>query len=153
LADHQGIKIDEKFVLNLTKGSKNVIKEVKDACKVLHFSSEWNFEEVLMAVDKLDPKEYPHLFIFIIKITNLDYSNENQQESSTKVAKLQEKLLKFSSTRPVIIQLTSEDENVTKIYFKEETLSQFIVIDQQQGESEFLSILRLFFDGKLNSEI
>jgi len=155
VADHGGFKINQKFVLKLPKGNQNVIKEVKDSCKVLFFSSNWNFEDVLLVVNALNPKEYPQLFILIIESTNLGYSNEHQPESTTKVAKLQKKLLKFGNTRPMILQLTLEDENVTKIYFKEETLSQFIVIDQQQGESKdsnaFTSILRLFLDGKFNN--
>jgi len=56
LAEHQGIKIDEKFILKFTKGTKKVTKEVKDSCKILHFSSEWTFKDVLMEIKRLDNK-------------------------------------------------------------------------------------------------
>jgi len=155
LANHHGIRIDEKFVLKFTKGSKNVNKEVKDSSKALHFSSEWNFKEILKAIDGLDPKEYPQLFIFIIEVTNLGLTANNHEQSSTKLGKLQEKLLKFGSDRPMIIQLTSEEENVTKIYYKEETLNYFTVIDHQQDEFEdscaFPSFLRSFLNEKFNN--
>jgi len=158
MADLQGMKIDKKFILKLTKGSKNVNKEVKDSCKVLHFSSEWNFEEVFMTIDGLNLKEYPQLFIFVIEVTNVGFIANNQQDSSNKVTKLQKKLLKFSDDRPIILQLTSEDENMTKFYYREEKSNQFNVIDHQQDESEysstFSSFLVSFFNGKFyNSEI
>jgi len=155
LADDQDIKIDEKFILKLTKGSKNVNKEVKDSCKVLHFSSEWNFEEVLMTIDGLDLKDYPQVFIFVIDATNFGFTVENQQDLYNKVTNLQKKLLKFSDTRPMILQLTSEEENMTKFYYKEEKSNQFNVIDHQQDESEYSSVfssfLLSFFNGEFNN--
>jgi len=124
LADHKGIKIDEKFVLKLTKGSKHLIKEVKDSCKVFNFSSEWNFEEVLTSIDELDSKDFPQAFIFTIQVIN-------HANFSDKFTKLKEKVLKFGSARPMILQMTSEDENESKIYYKEESAALFIVFDQQ----------------------
>jgi len=154
LADHQGIKIDEKFVLKLTKIIKNVNKELKTSSKVLHFSSEWDIGEVLTAIDGLDPKEYPQLFIFSIVVANFGLIAAHQEDSSDKFTKIQERLLKFSVARPIILQLTSEDENVSKIYYKEEASIQFTTINQQQDESEesnaFSSFLHAFLNENFN---
>jgi len=156
LNNNNSIKIDEKFVLKLIKESKNINKEVKDSCKVLHFSSEWNFENIITTIDGLDSKEYQQLFIFIIEATNLGFNADQQQDFSNKFTKIQEKLLKFSATRPLILQLTSEDENVSKIYYKDET-SQFNVIDQQHNKEDFeeienfSSFMCLFLNDKIHN--
>ena len=107
-------KFDEQYILKLPKRTTNtnVKKEVKNSCKIIHFSFEWNFEEALMTICGLDPKEYPYLFIFVIDSKNLV---NNQKDLSTKVANIQEMLLKFGSTRPVIFQITSVNENVNQI--------------------------------------
>jgi len=71
------------------------------------------------------------------------------------LAKLQEKLLQFGKSRPIIIQLTSQEENVTKIYYKDEIAAQFISIDQQGYNFEeiinFPSFLWSFLDGKFSN--
>jgi len=164
MGDHHGIKIDEKFVLKVIKGSKNVNKEVKDSCKVLHFSSEWNFEEVIAVIKGLDRQEYPQTLIFIIEVTDIKIKNFIPQKLSwlrfqcvkqKSFSKLQKKLVKFGGTRPMIIQLTSVDENLTKIYYKKETSSKFTVIDQQQDKSDksnaFPSFLRSFWNVQFNN--
>ena len=162
LAEHQGIKIDEKFILKLTKGTKNVIKEVKDSCKVLHFSSEWNFKEVLGIIDKLDPSEYPKLFIFIVNLNESDFEAQKATSEPPKkkrritinIQKLKEALTKFID-RPIILQNTSELENVTKISYKEKAADQFTAIDQQQDGlndlNPFSSFLSSFFNGKFSN--
>ncbi|CAG9810724.1 unnamed protein product [Chironomus riparius] len=136
LAKHQVIKINEKFTLEWKKETENVIKKVKDSCKVLHFSSVFNFEEVLGIIDELNPEEYPQLFIFVIDGTNFEFTADQQPKSTEKSSKVQEKLLKFSMTRPIILQLASKDENVTRIFYKEEVTEQFKVVDQQQDKPD-----------------
>jgi len=165
LADHQGIKIDEKFILKLPKGSKSVNKEVKNSCKILHFSSEWDIEEVLTTIGALDSNDYPQTLIFVIEVADTKNFISQilscltfQRVKQECFTKLQKKVLKFVATRPLILQLSSKDENVTKIYYKEETSRQFTVVDQQQDEleesREFSSFLRSFLNGKFyNSEI
>ncbi|KAL7012239.1 hypothetical protein ACKWTF_014709 [Chironomus riparius] len=153
LSDANLIKIDKKLIFKLSKDGKNVKNEVKSICKVLHFSSEWSFEEVMTSIDGLDPKEYPQLFIFLIEATNLGFSSNNQDDSSAKVAQIHQMLLKFSLTRPMILQLTSEDENMSKFYYKEENSNQFDVVDDLQHKIEdinsFPTFMSCFLDGNL----
>ncbi|XP_070506054.1 uncharacterized protein [Chironomus tepperi] len=130
--DSNQIKVDEHLVLKLQNETQKIIKEVKDTCKILHFSPEWMFEEVLSTIKRLDPKKYPQLFIFVINVA------KNKKKSS---AKIRQNLLKFGTNRPLILQLTSDDKNVSKMYYKQEDSNQFIDIDQDQQESKNLSSL------------
>jgi len=159
LSNKNSIKIDEKFVIRLTKESKNVNKEVKDSCKVLHFSSEWKFKEVLTTISRLDANEYPQLFIFIIEIKK----PKSQRISLLKCfrkkqdpfRKLQDNCIKFSVNRPLILQLPSVHENCSKIYYKEDDSSQFTAIHQQYNNFEeikdFPSILCLLLNDKIQN--
>ena len=142
------IKIDEKFLITLTKNdNKSIEREAKLNCKIIKFSSEFTIDEVLTTIGALDPTEYPNLFIFIIENQNLKFTAENKEE---KPEKFQEKLNKFGSNRPLIIQQTSKDENVTKIYYKRENSTQIVVIDQHfQNSSSRQAILISLVDGEL----
>jgi len=157
----QDVKVDEKFVLKLTKGSKNVSKEVKNSCKVLHFSSEWSLEEVLTAIDGLNPQEYPNLFIFVIELTNFKFLRSTapkpkpiKNKQNDKVKKIKQMVRKFSSTRPLLLQFTSEEENVTKFRYKEEDSAELVAIDQENNfwdNKNFPSFLCDFIDGKFEN--
>ncbi|KAL7012229.1 hypothetical protein ACKWTF_014702 [Chironomus riparius] len=144
------IKFNKDYVINATEiKSKNITKATKSNCKVLEFSSEWNFEDLLTFVDKLETKEYPSLFIFIIKA--------KQGPTNDKIEEIKKKLLKFGSARPLVLQITSEDNNSTTLCYTEDDLSKFITVDQAPGSIEdikdFPSFLRAFSAGNLtNSE-
>jgi len=151
LAEHPGMKIDEKFVLKLTKGTENVSKEVKMSCKVLHFSSEWNFEELLTLLDKLNHKEYPNIFGVVIEGKIFGFLAENL-EKCDKIKKL---ILKLSQARPLLLQMTSEDKNTAKFYYKEETTDHFKDIDQTTESfdeiKDFPTLLCSFLAGKIDN--
>jgi len=151
LAEHPGMKIDEKFVLKLTKGTENVSKEVKMSCKVLHFSSEWNFEELLILLDGLIHKEYPNMFVVVIEGKIFEFLAENLE----KCDKIKELILKLSQARPLLLQMTSEDENAAKFYYKEETLDYFINIDETTESfdeiKDFPTLLCSFLAGKIDN--
>jgi len=158
LAEHPGMKIDEKFVLKLTKGTENISKEVKMSCKILHFSSEWNFDEILAVVDGLNPKEYLNMFVVVIEGLGAQATQILSEIPSKKVKldyddKLKYHLQKFARDRPIIIQLTSEDKNVSNFYYKEETMDYFISMDQTSESfdeiKDFSTLLSSFLDGKI----
>jgi len=166
LAEHHGIKIDEKFILKLINGTENVNQEEKNSCKVLHFSSEWNFEKLLGVLDRLNPKEYPNLFVIIIEGRYFGFNFECQPmvEPPEKKIKmynikieeiLKRLLLKLGDSRPLILQLTSEDENMTKFCYKEKTLDHFIDIDQTteyfDERKDFPTLLCSFLNGKIEN--
>ncbi|XP_070505848.1 uncharacterized protein [Chironomus tepperi] len=160
LADYHGFKIDKKFILKIQKGSKNVTKEVKDSCKVLHFSSDLDFEEVLTTIKRLDPRDYPKLFIFVIYKSDNYVQGAKDEPPNKKVRlghdidHLKEHLQKFSE-RPVILQLTSENEKTSQICYKDDPSSQFNVFDQQHDDikeiESFSSFLCLFLNNKINN--
>jgi len=144
LLAEKNVKVDEKFILNLQKGSKNVSCEVKNSCKILHFSSEWNFEDVLSTIDGLNPKDYPQLFIFIIEAsyscflksekTSSEPLKKKMKTSNEGIEKMKENLLKFGLFRPLILELTSQDSNKTEFYYKNENMTRFTAIDQIQKD-------------------
>jgi len=161
LNDHQGIKIRPKLVLELPKESENVNKEVKDSCKVLHFSSDWKFEDVLATIDGLDSKDYPQLFIFVIKTLNLGFQSAANQvgimknkRRCGKLEKIKMKIMqKFGRSRSLILQMTSEEEEITKIYYTKTVKSKLIGIDQTQKNSENINNFQTFLCSFLGNEL
>ncbi|KAL7014610.1 hypothetical protein ACKWTF_016027 [Chironomus riparius] len=145
LNNSNSIKIDDKYILKLEKNVKNVSKVRKSTCKLLQFSSEWSFEEVLKRIDELDHIEYPQLFIFVIAATNYSLIKD-------KIEQLKASLLKFGSTRPLLVQLTSENENFTIFYYKEES-SSFLLASYptfwttSEKFTNFPQFLNLFLNG------
>ncbi|XP_070499018.1 uncharacterized protein [Chironomus tepperi] len=138
LSDHRRIKIDEKCILKVQNEIKNVSKEVKDACKIINFTSDCDFDDILTSIGRLNSKLYQKLFIFVINIQNFAII---LNESAKKFGKLHEKLLEFANNRPMILQLTSIDENVSKFYTKNENSSLFNPINVQQSEAKVSSLL------------
>jgi len=149
------VKVDEKFVIQLTKSSKVLCRDVKESCKVIHLSVEWNFEEVLKTLDGLSPKEYPNLFIFTIEASNFGFKSNDQNKSQEEIEKLSKCLLKFSDNHPMILQLTSQSEDETKFYYKEESSTKLIIIGNNHTNFEscknFPSFLCSFLDGKFEN--
>jgi len=151
LAEHPGIKIDEKFVIKFTKGTVCESKGVKMSCKILHLSSEWNFEELLTVLDGLNPKEYPKMSMLVIEGRNFGFLGDNLE----KCEKIKELILKFSKACSLILQLTSEDENTAKFYYKEETSDHFLDIDKQTVNlvevKDFPTLFLSVLDGKIEN--
>ena len=142
LNDHS-IKLNQSFIFKLSKEIKNLKKESKESCKVIHFPSEWATDEVLTELVAFNPAEYQNLFIFIIEFKILESIDEC-------VVKLKEQFLKFGTCRPLILQITLEDGNVSTFYYKEETSTEFHSIDLQQDTFEdrknFPAFLCLFLN-------
>lgn len=109
--DDNAVPINQNFVITLTEGD-NIDHEMRNKCKILKFSSEFDFDKILLTISKLDSKHYPNLFIFIIETEN--------SVSSESVKCLKNFLVSFSATRPIILQLTSKKEEKMKVFYKEE---------------------------------
>jgi len=158
-------KINEKFIFKFTKESSSVVdREARRTCKIANFSSDFKFEELQSNLKNLNPDDHPHLFIFIINLKNAGFYKTNQNSESTKkknkfiktVEKVTKALCNFSETRPLVLQLTSEEENVTKIYYKEQNSSKFSCINQQDSKFRkflnFPTFLCSFLAGSENIE-
>lgn len=129
------------------KGSTMISKDTKDSCKMLNFSLKWNFEEILATIDGLSSMEYPKLLIFMIKL-NLGFTAKHQPDFSEKLAQLQQKLLNFSRSRPIILQLTFCKDKVTKIFYKHESSNEFCGINKSDPFCNFLKLLESFSNNK-----
>lgn len=147
LAEHNEVKVIKEFVIRCTNVNESIDKDVKDHCKVLHFSSNWNFEDVLAFLDGLDCREYPYLVLVIIVYKNFEFQKLKFEKSE----KIKQCLLKFD---PLVIQLTSEEENVDKFYYKEINTNHFLEINhcnENHTEIEdFPKLLYLILNNNIN---
>lgn len=123
---NQFIKLCENILLSYEKRNSFVNKNVKKYFKIIKYSSDWKYEEVLTNISRLNPKQYLDLFIFVIEVNDVNIHNESFLEG------INTALLKFSKTRPIIVQLTSLNENVTKLFYKVANSNEFCIINQQQ---------------------
>jgi len=127
------IKFNENFIIKVTNvNTKITDKNSKQNCKILQISSELNIDLKLSIISKLEPSEYPNLFIFSIEHQNGNFLTENQ---GTKAQQLKKHLHKFGASRPLIVQMICETENETKFYYKAENSSEIADIDQHYPEN------------------
>ncbi|XP_070508737.1 uncharacterized protein [Chironomus tepperi] len=146
---HKNIKIDEHFILKLPKDIKNVSREIKCACKVLHIASEWTLEEALTALDDLNPLEYPNLYIFVIDLNSAAEEVPARKQMTKKIKKIKKIVRKFGSNRPLIIQYQDE------IRYRDEGSTDFIAYEQQPSSfwdaKNFPSFLGDFLNEKFEN--
>ena len=120
------VPVYENVVIKLTKeNNEKIDQENQKACKILNICSQLSFDEVLIITSNLKLEFYPNLFIFVIEIKNF---------RAKKLKILLNSLLKLIKARPMVLQLSSEGENVTKFYYKEEYCSKFRKIKEISRE-------------------
>lgn len=157
------IKVNQNCIIDLTRnGYKNIKIEEKRKCKILKFSSEWKFCEVLKTIAALNLDEYPNLFIFVIQTSDINiYHVEEeattsrrsiQKENVNLIDELKTILLNFGTSRPLILQLTSEDENMSKIYYKLENSNIFYPIDAKHSNIDQIIDFPTFLCSFLNGD-
>jgi len=112
---------NKKFIIaNAKKENEKITKEAKTCCKLLSFSSDYNYGEILLAIMDLKPNDYPNLYFFVF-----------EDESIENIEALQRFLIAFSNNRPLVIQVTSEDDDTSKFYYKEENHGTFLEINHE----------------------
>lgn len=153
ILDNKAIPINQEYIIELTKENINIIDhETKKKCKIIKFTWNFNFNEILLIISRLEPKCYPNLLIFIIEDKNFGFSCSNSFE---KVKILHKFLSEFAKSRPLILQLTSNIEKDTKIYYKVENFEKFLNFVTKPEKSEaftnFSSFLLFYFANNSNN--
>lgn len=150
------IPINNDLVIKLTKDNINSIDhETKRKGKILNFSSDIDFNQILLILSRLKPKYYPNLLIFIITDNNLRFSDVSLCVQTEKVAILHKFLSEFGKSRSVILQLTSSVENSNKIYYKEENDDDLVELKYQSEDlgtfDDFSTFLWFYCAQNLNN--
>ena len=117
--DQNQEKMNENLkILTLSKNSSLIIdNQVTQTCNAIKFLSEFSTSETLAELSKLNNKNYPNLSIFIIEDENFEFLTTNSRKSEIEAIK--EHVAKFQSNfSKIMMQLTSESENITKFYYK-----------------------------------
>lgn len=147
-------KVDEKFILKYSKES--IDNEAKNDCKILKITSEWKLDDVLMSLSNINLDEYPNLFIFVIYNKNFEFYKGNfVQKKLTRnklLDRIRKSLTKFMN-RPLILQLTSENEGASKCYYHEEKSGVFLSIKKQDKNFEKVSNFTTFMHSFLNGNL
>jgi len=144
------LPIDEEFVIRIAQNDNQIDKKAQRKCKILIFTSEWDYDKILLKLADLKGHEFPSLFIFIIESINLEKSNEKQP----KIPKiLKEFLIKFSTKRPIILQLSSIAESDQKFYYKNVNSKEFIYLVEPEILIEQIQDFPSFFWNLMNKGI
>lgn len=151
-------KTDQKLILKYSKEQNDFLdNETKRLCKIMKFSCEWSFEDVIEILKNLDFEDFSHLFIFIIEVEIIGFRKTNSAKKNRKSKKIEnvEKLKKIlaNKNRPLLLQLTSITEDMTKFYYKDEDSIKFYCIDQSQRDFEKKLDFSTFFCSFLDSKI
>ena len=145
------MKFDDQFIITYNKASfNNILEKDKKCCKVLRFSSLYNLDEILLVISDLCSNDYPYLYFFAIEANCFGfcgkYSNTKPKIAST----IEKFLLKFIKNRPVIMQLESKNENVKKIFYKDENIFEFLEINHENLH-DFPNFYSLFINGGIKT--
>jgi len=127
ILNNEFIKLYNYVLLSYEKRNSFVNKNLKKYFKIIKYSSDWKYKEVLTNISRLNPKQYRDLFVFVIEVNDVIIHNESLPEE------INTALLKFSKTRPIVVQLTSVNENVTKLFYKVANSNELCIINQQQN--------------------
>lgn len=146
--------IRKKFLIELTKQIKKIVKSEQNSCKILKFSSEWNLEEILHQISKLQIDKFKNLFIFIFEVDSFGLDENNKEGYNVNFQKIESALRKLSIIRPLILQITSKTEDNNRFYYNEENSEKLIKIDQNyqnQKDYNFPSFFCNFTQNNINN--
>jgi len=129
----ESIPFKEDFKIVYTKESQSLIDEdTKRNCRILEFSREWSLREILITISKLELEVYENLFVFIIEDKNFELPRRDKHKVPRIVELVFEFLVEFGeSKKPLLLQLRSKAQNLTKVYFKDKNSTKFIDIQQE----------------------
>jgi len=148
-------EVNDDCILIYTKDKEKDIN--KEKCKIMKFTSTWNYKDVLDIIKELKQEDYPNLFIFVIDTRSKRSWQSSESTRDSKRPKLsrswEKALLKFGNDRPMVLQLKAENENVTEFYYKEVNSSNFDRVDLKQRDFEehlnLSSFLWTFLDDQI----
>jgi len=153
------IKVNDEYVVRIDPFT-DIDIGTKFSCKILKFSSDWDYQDVLSALNSLNRFEYPNLFIFIIEIENAglkDSENTSKRtKMSSKVDEVTDILNGFAENRPIILQFKSIEEGQTNFYYKDQTHPMFNIVNFEQNSDDafdFSLFLNAFLYGVVESVI
>lgn len=132
------ISVNRDFLIEVSKSNSKTTNKTSKNCKILQFSSDLSFDELLETLSSLDKVKYPNLFIFVINQQSCDIQ-ETKYEIFFKI------LLKFGENRSMIVRLWSENENKTDFFYKEETSLEFLS-EQNENSLSFSTFLFSFLN-------
>lgn len=137
--------IEEEFIYRCKKGIVSP-NQVKERYKVIFFSTDFNTQEVTDIISNLNPRAFSRLFVFVFEVMDNDLRETGKL--------IQGALLKFSITRPLLLQVTSEAQMTSNFYAKHENSHEFYLMDIEPSENEislndFKSVLQLYINAKL----
>lgn len=138
----QSISFKDDFKIVYTRESEaSIDEEIKRNCRILEFSQEWSLREILIIISKLEPEIYENLFLFIIEDKNLELPRKNLQKVSRIVELVFEFLTEFGRCkRSLLLQLKSQSQNLTKVYFKDTSCAKFYDVQHESiNNSEYFN--------------
>lgn len=138
------------YVLTVTKENfESTNHETRSICKILKFSHDLSFDEILVWISKSNCKDYPKAFIFIIDLTkeyDISYINI-----------LKRFLIIFDKSRSLILQLRIRTAPNTQFFYKEDNSEIFVNFNEHlSGDANdfnsFSSFLWLYLNRTVDFE-
>lgn len=138
----ENMQIDDELHLNLSGGKLQNILDCKtleinescliddiarkycyeNECKIVKIAAKDDLSDILQKFANLTFKNFPKWFILMIEAENFGFNGANLQQLESNINNLVQLLNIGLNYRPMIIQLTSKCENVTKFLLKEQHL-------------------------------
>ncbi|XP_070504897.1 reticulocyte-binding protein homolog 1-like [Chironomus tepperi] len=110
------MEYNKEYIISYTKTEyENINENQKLCCRVLKFTSEWTFVDLIDEISYIyNKKQYKNLFVFIVEC------DDEITDKSDRFDVLESILIKFNKNRPLVLVLSSKNENDSRVYYKNE---------------------------------
>lgn len=147
------IGFNDQFIIEYNEGGlKTIPSRLKKCCKILKFSFDCSYDEILLCIAELCANDFPFLYHFIFGIKNIELY-ENGDKNLKKVTTIEKFLIKFDKMRPMIMQIVSEDEITHKIFYKVENVYEFYEINHESYNIDELHHFPNFYSLYINGGV
>ncbi|XP_070504898.1 uncharacterized protein [Chironomus tepperi] len=110
------MEYNKEYIISYTKTEyENLNENQKLRCRVLKFTSEWTFVDLISEISYIyNKKQYKNLFVFIVEC------DDEITDKSDRFDVLESILIKFNKNRPLVLVLSSKNGNDSRVYYKNE---------------------------------
>lgn len=136
----KSIGINKDYVVEVAKSTTVISSYAKRTCIILIYKLGWEFHEILLELAKLSSEEYQKLFIFKIEMKAHGF-----RELCPETESFKKFLSNFCNIRPIVLSLTSENDDRIEIFYKPDNSTKFMEIKNHDCHSEDFYDFPTFF--------
>jgi len=146
------MKFNQFIVIDSKESFKNIDKIAKLSSKVIVFSPKCALRNVKFCTSQLTPKNFPHLFMFVIETNNFEALVTETNQESKDMEIINDHVKQFGINRPLVLQIAAANGTLSKFFYKLAGSDELVAVDIQEHFEDFLNVgdfINCFKKGRL----